>query len=560
VEDREIVAAIVAGDPVGLAEAYDRYAAALYTYCRTMLRESADASDAVQDTFVIASAKLSQLRDPAKLRSWLYAVARNECYRRLRGKEITPGLDEVPDVTDETAAVGADAERVELQQLVHDALIGMNVGDRELIELMIRHDFEGNELSDVLGVSRNHAHAMLSRARNQLKTSLGALLVARTGRRNCEVLNQMLASWDGTMTILLRKQVNRHIENCEVCEDRRRRELAPAALFSLMPLVAVPPGLRERILRLCSDDSPLSVRQRQRITAHAGAFGPDGFPAAAAIPMMIRLRSASRGRLLALPAAAVLVVAVVIIVALAATGSPKSSTVAGALSTTSRGAAAPLASVGTPATTPASQPATHKADASVHQHAGPGATPTLGAATAPATTGVTTATSTAPASASTHAPTHAPSHPASPTPTHTSTSAPPSPTPSPSPSPSPSPTPAKGTLTLSVSEVTLTANSDGGSATGAFTMTASGGPVMGYTVTVPDSYGGLFSASPTSGVLGAGQSATITLTLTRPVAVDETLVIDPGALSVTVIYNPPTDSKPSQPPSVARLSGKIIAR
>jgi len=71
VEDREIVAAIVAGDPAGLAEAYDRYAAALYTYCKTMLRESADASDAVQDTFVITSTKVAQLRDPAKLRTWL---------------------------------------------------------------------------------------------------------------------------------------------------------------------------------------------------------------------------------------------------------------------------------------------------------------------------------------------------------------------------------------------------------------------------------------------------------------------------------------------------------
>jgi DNA-directed RNA polymerase specialized sigma24 family protein len=37
--DSEVVAAIVAGDPAGLAEAYDRYAAPLYNYCRTLLRE-----------------------------------------------------------------------------------------------------------------------------------------------------------------------------------------------------------------------------------------------------------------------------------------------------------------------------------------------------------------------------------------------------------------------------------------------------------------------------------------------------------------------------------------
>src|SRR4051794_41764696 len=83
--DSEVVVAIVAGDADGLAEAYDRYAAPLYTYCRSLLREPADAADAVQDTFVIAASKLAGLRDQSRLRPWLYAVARNECQRRLRG-------------------------------------------------------------------------------------------------------------------------------------------------------------------------------------------------------------------------------------------------------------------------------------------------------------------------------------------------------------------------------------------------------------------------------------------------------------------------------------------
>ena len=50
--DREVVASIVAGDPEGLAAAYDKYAGDLYGYCRSLLREPDDAADAVQDTFV----------------------------------------------------------------------------------------------------------------------------------------------------------------------------------------------------------------------------------------------------------------------------------------------------------------------------------------------------------------------------------------------------------------------------------------------------------------------------------------------------------------------------
>ena len=102
-EDPDVVTAIVAGDPAGLAEAYDRYVVPLYSYCRAMLREPADAADAVQDTFLVATTKLRGLRDPSKLRPWLYAVARNECLRRLRAGSAVSGLDEAADVPAQAA-------------------------------------------------------------------------------------------------------------------------------------------------------------------------------------------------------------------------------------------------------------------------------------------------------------------------------------------------------------------------------------------------------------------------------------------------------------------------
>ena len=77
VQDGEIVAAITAGDPAGLAAAFDDYAPALYGYCRTLLSEPADAADALLDTYLVAVVKLDGLHDPGRLRPWLYAVARN---------------------------------------------------------------------------------------------------------------------------------------------------------------------------------------------------------------------------------------------------------------------------------------------------------------------------------------------------------------------------------------------------------------------------------------------------------------------------------------------------
>src|SRR5216683_2225351 len=175
--DSEVVAAIVAGDPAGLAEAYDRYATPLYNFCKTMLREPADAADVVQDTFVIATPRLSGLRDPERLRSWLYAVARNECRRRLRSSSQQAPFEEAPDVTDEAADVAADSEKAELRALVRAALAGLGPTEREVLELQLRQGLASGEVASVLGISRNHAHALLSRARDQLETALGVLVV-----------------------------------------------------------------------------------------------------------------------------------------------------------------------------------------------------------------------------------------------------------------------------------------------------------------------------------------------------------------------------------------------
>ena len=81
-QDRAVVAAVIAGDTDGFGAAYDQHAASLYARCHAVLPEP-EAAEAVLDTFLVAAAKLDELRDPDRFGSWLHAVARNECLRRL---------------------------------------------------------------------------------------------------------------------------------------------------------------------------------------------------------------------------------------------------------------------------------------------------------------------------------------------------------------------------------------------------------------------------------------------------------------------------------------------
>jgi len=120
-QDRELLAAIVAGNPVGMATAYDRYAAGLYGYCQWMLQDPAVAAESLQDTFVLAAASLGELPQAAKLRPWLFALARSECRRRAWPR---PAIRDEGDTANQRGngnQPGDRAERIDDSQRVDEA-------------------------------------------------------------------------------------------------------------------------------------------------------------------------------------------------------------------------------------------------------------------------------------------------------------------------------------------------------------------------------------------------------------------------------------------------------
>jgi len=320
-DDSELVTAIAAGDPAGLAAAYDKYAAPLYGYCRWMLRDSGDAAEVLSETFVIAAANAGGLKDASQLRARLYATARAECYRRLDTAEAafdetagTPASPTDAGARDDAGApasptagapasptAGAPAsptaggkrrtEQAEVRQLILATLAELKPQEHELIELSIRHNLDETELAVVFDVSWSRAHALASRAHEHLEKALGTLLIARTGRQCCPELSALLADWDGRLTMQLRKLTAPHIEHCETCAHHRHGTLRPEMLARLMPLAALPPGLREPILRDAAASPSSDGKTRSLLIRRPGAPGPAGFQRARAFLSWSGIRS-----------------------------------------------------------------------------------------------------------------------------------------------------------------------------------------------------------------------------------------------------------------------------
>lgn len=294
VSDADLVGAALSGDRMAFAGIYDRYADRLHDFCVGMVRDRDAAADCVQDVFCTAATALDKLREPDKLRPWLYAIARNEALRRIRQRRREEPSEELPDEASGDAGPDTLAARNELAKLVAEAAGGLSDRDRAVLELGYRHGLEGPELAEALGVSTASAKKIMQRLRDTMERSLGALLVARQGQsgNSCAELGAILAGWDGTFTILMRKRIARHIESCPTCDQDRRRMVNPVALLGGTPLfIPAPTWLRDRTLnriQLTSASADLSSASTEAQSAlpdapteqFAAADGLDAEPAA----------------------------------------------------------------------------------------------------------------------------------------------------------------------------------------------------------------------------------------------------------------------------------------
>jgi RNA polymerase sigma factor (sigma-70 family) len=251
-DDATLAMAAARGSQSAFSAIYDRYADRLHDFCIGMLRDHHAAADCVQDTFVTAATKLVQLREPERLRPWLYAIARHEALSRIRDQRREMPSDDLPEYETGEPDLATLAARSELADLIAEACGGLTERDRTVFELAYRHGLDGPELADALGVTHTNANTLVGRLRETVERSLGALLVCRAVRadpRLCPELAALIEHWDGKFTVLMRKRAARHIDNCALCEAERGHRVNPVALLGSVPLfIPAPVTLRDSTL------------------------------------------------------------------------------------------------------------------------------------------------------------------------------------------------------------------------------------------------------------------------------------------------------------------------
>src|SRR3972149_2999675 len=94
----EAVERLQAGDKGALESILEQCQEKLYYYALKMTGDTADAEEVLQEVFVTILQKIGTLREPGSFLPWVFTIAKNLCYLKLRGRmreqEATVSLED----------------------------------------------------------------------------------------------------------------------------------------------------------------------------------------------------------------------------------------------------------------------------------------------------------------------------------------------------------------------------------------------------------------------------------------------------------------------------------
>ncbi len=154
----------------GVRELVSQYYEPLYRYAYRLSGTQADAEDLTQEAFLKAQTQFAQLRDPDRVKPWLFAILRNAYLHRVRsekGKKKV-SLDTLGDVAEKPQTATPEIGSEELQR----ALDELEEGFRTPLILYFFEDFSYRDISEQMNLPIGTVMSRLNRAKDYLRRAL----------------------------------------------------------------------------------------------------------------------------------------------------------------------------------------------------------------------------------------------------------------------------------------------------------------------------------------------------------------------------------------------------
>jgi RNA polymerase sigma-70 factor (ECF subfamily) len=183
--DAELARLVAGGDQAAFEAVMRRYNRALYRTARAILRDDAEAEDALQEAYLQAYRTMGGYRGEARLSTWLARVVANEALMRLRKQArrsaivpLQPGV--AVEEINEIAEGGMDkqpessAHRAEVRKMLEERIDALPEAYRAVFMLRAVEEYSVEETANILQIPDATVRSRLFRARSLLREGLAS--------------------------------------------------------------------------------------------------------------------------------------------------------------------------------------------------------------------------------------------------------------------------------------------------------------------------------------------------------------------------------------------------
>jgi RNA polymerase sigma factor (sigma-70 family) len=169
-EDEWLVVRCQLGERQAFDELIARYHEPIWQYVRRVVGDDDAAKEVNQDLWLRVLRGIARLRDGARLRAWLFGIARRALMDRLReryAKPVEVSMDEV-----EVPAGSDSNDREDQLHTVERELARLPIIEREILTLFYLKELSLADVAQVLEVPVGTVKSRLFRARQMLRREL----------------------------------------------------------------------------------------------------------------------------------------------------------------------------------------------------------------------------------------------------------------------------------------------------------------------------------------------------------------------------------------------------
>jgi len=179
IEDELLVRKFNRGDESIFAGIVEQYCADIAVLANRLLGWPGDVEDVTQDVFLSAYLGLKKFRCECSLKTWLFIITINKCrsyrYRQMRWLKCFSRATNKAAFAGGRAADKASMDS-ETFERVRQAVTALPAKYREPVVLKYLQELSTDEISRILGVSKNTVQVRLTRAKKRLRHDLAKLM------------------------------------------------------------------------------------------------------------------------------------------------------------------------------------------------------------------------------------------------------------------------------------------------------------------------------------------------------------------------------------------------